>query len=100
MLRLKELRDSRHMSQQELGDLVGLSKSSIGYYEQGKHQPDLAMLETLARFFNVSVDYLMGLSPLPRFELTEKEQHLIKIYRQLPAEKRDILVDFLKVIAK
>ena len=96
MLRLKELRDSRHMSQQELGDLVGLSKSSIGYYEQGKHQPDLAMLETLARFFNVSVE----LSPLPRFELTEKEQHLIKIYRQLPAEKRDILVDFLQVIAK
>lgn len=34
MFRLKELRESRHMSQQELGDLVGLSKSSIGYYEQ------------------------------------------------------------------
>ena len=48
LFRLKELRESRHMSQQELGDLVGLSKSSIGYYEQGKHQPDLNTLETLA----------------------------------------------------
>ena len=71
MFRLKELRESRHMSQQELGDLVGLSKSSIGYYEQGKHQPDLNTLETLARFFDVTVDYLLGLSPMRKFAFTE-----------------------------
>lgn len=74
------------MSQQELGDLVGLSKSSIGYYEQGKHQPDLNTLETLARFFNVTVDYLLGLSPMRKFAFTEKEQQLITVY--LPASCR------------
>ena len=100
MFRLKELRESRHMSQQELGDLVGLSKSSIGYYEQGKHQPDLNTLETLARFFDVTVDYLLGLSPMRNFAFTEKEQQLITVYRQLPAEKRDILIEFLQIITK
>ena len=88
------------MSQQELGDLIGLSKSSIGYYEQGKHQPDLNTQETLARFFDVTVDYLLGLSPMRKFAFTEKEQQLITVYRQLPAEKRDILIDFLQIITK
>lgn len=57
-------------------------------------------LETLARFFDVTVDYLLGLSPMRKFAFTEKEQQLITVYRQLPAEKRDILIEFLQIITK
>lgn len=59
-LRLRELRNSRKLSQQELADLLGISKSSINMYERGEREPGLDTLEAMADFFNVDMDYLMG----------------------------------------
>lgn len=59
-LRLRELRNSRKLSQQELADLLGISKSSINMYERGEREPGLDALEAMADFFNVDMDYLMG----------------------------------------
>lgn len=48
------------MSQQELADALGISKSSINMYERGERQPNFEVLETIADFFNVDIDYLLG----------------------------------------
>lgn len=92
-MRLKELRESRSLSQRELGDALGLSKSSIGNYENGYRQPDMATLNLLADYFGVTVDYLIGRSLQPSFVVTSEEEKMIQIYRHLPEEKRDLLVD-------
>ncbi len=60
MLRLKELRNERGLSQEQLGDILGRSQTSIYSYEKGNYEPDVDMLITAARYFNVSVDYLVG----------------------------------------
>ena len=61
---LRDLRRSRNLSQEELAEIIGVSKSTIGMYEQGKRIPKAdATLRKLAEFFSVSIDYLMGLSP-------------------------------------
>lgn len=60
--RLKELRLEMHLTQQELADIFFLNKSSISRYEQGKQMPEIDLLQKFASFFNVSVDYLLGLS--------------------------------------
>ena len=58
--RLKELREQRGYSQDELAKLLNTSRSRIGMYEQGRRQPDFEMQETIADLFNVTIDYLFG----------------------------------------
>lgn len=57
---LKLLRNERQLSQQELADALGISKSSINMYEHGERQPNFEVLETIADYFNVDIDYLLG----------------------------------------
>lgn len=59
-LRLRELRNSRKLSQQELADLLGISKSSVNMYERGEREPGIDTLEAIADYFNVDMDYLTG----------------------------------------
>ena len=58
--RLRELRRSKSLSQKDLGEAIGVSKSSIAMYEQGNREPGIEMQEALADYFNVDVDYLLG----------------------------------------
>lgn len=58
--RLKELRNERGISQNELSKYVGVSKSSINMYERDEREPGFETLEAIADFFNVSMDYLLG----------------------------------------
>lgn len=59
--RLKELRCERHLSQKQLAEYIKTTNSSISDWETGRSQPDLETLARLAVFFEISVDYLLGL---------------------------------------
>lgn len=58
--RLKELRSLRGLSQVALAEKLGMSKSTIGAYETGDRKPSYEVLEELADFFNVTIDYITG----------------------------------------
>lgn len=58
--RLKELRKSKKMTQEELGKIINVSKVSISGYETGSRSPDRETLVALADFFNVTADFLLG----------------------------------------
>jgi transcriptional regulator with XRE-family HTH domain len=60
--RLKALRENPYISQQKLADEIGVTKSTIGLYENGDNVPDAKTLYKIAKFFNVSGDYLLGLT--------------------------------------
>lgn len=62
--RLKVLRESRGISQEELARVLSVSASSIGMYEQGRREPDHDKLRALADYFSVSIDYLLGRDPI------------------------------------
>lgn len=57
---LKRLRTSKQLTQRELAENLYCSESTISLYESGKREPDLKTLIKLASFFEVSVDYLLG----------------------------------------
>lgn len=59
-LRIRELREARHMSQEALGRRVGRSKPVISSYENNIKLPPLDVLIDMANVFNVSLDYLVG----------------------------------------
>lgn len=58
--RIKDLRKEKNMTQKELGIKIGVSDRTIGYYESEERFPPQDILQKLADFFNVSVDYLLG----------------------------------------
>ena len=57
---LAYLRKRDGMSQKELADKLGISRSTIGMYETGEREPDFETLEALADTFNVNMDTLLG----------------------------------------
>jgi transcriptional regulator with XRE-family HTH domain len=60
--RLKELRSKHKINQTILADLLNVTQRQISYYESGQDTPPLPSLITLADYFNVSLDYLVGRS--------------------------------------
>ena len=58
--RLKELRKANGYTIEQFADMVGISKSTLGYYENDKRMPDIKILSRIADTLNVNADYLIG----------------------------------------
>lgn len=88
--RLKNLRKEKDLSQQELANIIKISKSSINMYERGEREPSFETMESFADFFNVDMDYLHGRQDIKRkVDITgefQKQQNLPDNIR--PAVKR------------
>lgn len=64
--RLKYLREKKDLSQLELGKILNLTQQTINNYENGKREPNQEILQKIADYFKVSVDYLLGRSDDPK----------------------------------
>lgn len=64
-LKIRTMRLSRNLTQQDLGKLVGVSQSAIGMWENNKREPDFKALEALADVFNVPLSSLVDKSETP-----------------------------------
>ena len=58
--KLIQLRKARGLSQQQLSQALGLSRSAIGMYETGKREPEIGVLQLLSDFFNVDMNTLVS----------------------------------------
>ncbi|OOM81348.1 helix-turn-helix transcriptional regulator [Clostridium sp. BL-8] len=56
---LKSLRQERHISQEELAEIIGVSRQAVSKWEQGSSYPEIEKLIILSKELNVSLDYLM-----------------------------------------
>lgn len=59
MVGLREIRKKKKYSQLKVAMDLSISREVISHYENGKRSPDVEMLVTLSRYFNVSIDYLI-----------------------------------------
>lgn len=95
--RLKELRCENDMKQSDLAKVLGVSASTIGMYEQGRRTPDLEVLNKIATYFQVSVDYLLGRTNIKKFEDFPLEvQTLTEMLLSADESKVKILEKLLK----
>ena len=69
--RLRELREKKKVSQSEVANFLGIERTTYTAYESGKSRP-VRYMDKLAEYFNVSVDYLLGVSDIPQ----QKKQNL------------------------
>lgn len=58
--RLRDLREDKDITQKEIADILGIDQRVYSIYETGKRDIPLRHLITLADFYHVSVDYLLG----------------------------------------
>lgn len=60
MIRLRELRKSKKLSQQAVADMLGVTQATLSGWENAKYEIDNQSLSKLASFFEVTTDYLLG----------------------------------------
>jgi putative transcriptional regulator len=58
--KMREYRAKHNMTQEELADLVGVRRETIGHLENGKYNPSLKLAFDIAKVFNTTVDELFS----------------------------------------
>ncbi|MFQ7291865.1 MAG: helix-turn-helix domain-containing protein [Monoglobales bacterium] len=100
MIRLRELREEKHINQQKLAIALNVTQAAISKYELGLSEPDISMLKNIADYFHVSVDYLIGFSDSPisckRSDIPEDELKLINNYRRLTSIQKEKLKAYMQ----
>lgn len=93
-VKLRQLRQVRQWTQGLVAERVGVTASVVSAYETGIRQPSYESLIKLARLYNVSTDYLLGVSD----RRTAESQHLVSVDGLSPAERSLVvqLIDALK----
>lgn len=71
--RLQELRKNRKWTKTYVADMLGKTLSTYANYEYGTREPDADTLIKIAKLYNVSVGYILGLTDNP-VEITKKEE--------------------------
>lgn len=93
MLKLKILRKKCGLNQTGLAMKLNMSQSTISTYEKGDRMPDCETLIYMADFFDVSVDYLVGLSDLKKqivqSDLSPDELDILYIYGKLSSLEKE-----------
>lgn len=113
--KLKLLREERDMSLSEFANLLGTSKQVISRYERGENTPKITTVAHYAEVLNVSLAYLMNdnvtdkagttldykkTTPPDELKLTEGEKALLDLFRLVPDEKQQLVLDMIRVALK
>lgn len=107
MLRIKQLREEKGISQLEFAKKINLTQQSVSAYEKGIREPSLDILKTIADFFGVTTDFLLGKSDIRNPEKVEidpldlaKFGFSLKNYEPLSEKQKEQVRDLLKVVLK
>lgn len=88
---LRQLIDDADISQKALAQEIRMSPSTLANYVQGSRSPDYATLMAIARYFNVTTDYLLGFQLDRADDLMETK--LMQIFRSLTPTQREIYIE-------
>jgi len=80
---LKDLRTKKGITQIQLADMIYVSHSTISKYESNSVSPTLEAVQAIARVFNVSMDYLMGMEKAINISTVKLTPEQIQIMRDL-----------------
>lgn len=100
--RLRDLREDSDKTQQEIADYLGTSAQHYGKYESGKAEIPLERAVLLAKYYNVSLDYIAGISasrhPLDLDNLSSPAEILSDKITQLSDNEKQAVKDTLSSV--
>lgn len=98
-IRLENLLEERNLTQKQLSLDLHVANSTVNGYVKSYREPDFDMLVRLARYFDVSTDYLLGLSdekkPSPS-NLSPDKAELLQLYSSLLPEHQEIIMNQIR----
>ncbi|MDR2656112.1 MAG: helix-turn-helix domain-containing protein [Oscillospiraceae bacterium] len=107
ILRLRELRETSGKKQKDLARELGIANSTLSQYETGIREPDIQTLLQIAKYFEVSIGYLLGADSEsfatyrdPNQELSPNEIELVKLYRSSDTVRQEVAFDVLSKSAE
>ena len=101
--RFRELREQRGLKQKEIAEILHVQPSTISGWETGRNQPNYDILIVIARFFGVTIDYLLGMSNdqgeiIINSNLNDTENHLIAEFRKLKNDNQIEALNYIKYL--
>lgn len=106
---LKDLRQNRELTQSQVAKAINISESSIAHYEKGISLPSVDTLVLFAKFFNVTTDYILGLSTMKSdyntmmnktFSGTTTYGKMIEKVQSLSNRNRSIISELIDALSK
>lgn len=95
--RLQELRKDHGMSQEELANILGVSHYTVSSYECNRSDPDDKSKTIIAKLFNISVDYLLGLIDEPvSYNREQKSIFLPQCFDNGDCAELENYIEFIK----
>ena len=79
--KLKSLRTAQKMTQQQLGERIGVAKSIVSYYESGDRYPSYDVLVRIAHVFHTTTDYLLDIAKDNVVDVTGLSEEAIAVVR-------------------
>lgn len=96
MIRLRELREARGLTLEQVATSLNLRNQYVSNYELGKRRPDYETLKKFADFYHVTIDYILG-----RENISSEEQDFLRVKERalkegITAEDLELALDFIK----
>ena len=102
--RIRELREDNDKTQREIAEYLGTPYQYYAVYEKGTSEISFERAIALAKYYNVSLDYVAGLTNnkrgLASSDLTTEQQALLNYISELSDDDKKIVIELLKKIAK
>lgn len=96
--KLRSLIEERNLTQKQVAIDLNIAPSTMGGYVQGSSEPDFETLKRLAKYFNVSADYLLNIQS--KNCSTEAEEELLRVFRSMTPESQYIFIEQGKVFIR
>ena len=104
--KIKELRIERNLKQKDVANALHIATNTLSQFENNKGRPSLEVLTSMADYFNVSVDYLIGredefgnVNLVSSSSLTKDEQTLLSCFNKISTFERETILKQIKALA-
>lgn len=100
--RIRDLREDCDKKQYEIAEYLGTTKQYYSLYEKGANEISFERAIALAKYYDVSLDYIAGLTNnkkgLSHGELSDEQRELLQLSESLSANEKNAVVNFLKTL--
>lgn len=102
--RLKDLREDKDLTQKEIADIIKTSGNYYGEYESGKRDITFERVIELAKFYDVSLDYIAERTNekggLKASRLDQEEKNMLELFKQLPQNEKNLILELLRSLKR
>ena len=96
MERIKNIREEKDLKQKDMANIIGIKRSTYASYETCRDTIPLKHLNTLCNYFNISLDYALGLTDIKRYDIPAANPNLSFVPKTENEELEDFAVEWVK----